>query len=91
MSKVARPKPIMRYFVAGAEVDGEAFWQAIRDLGGQATITAHPPKPLQSGYRLTPAGEAALDAAEREQEAEHQAQKDRDREPERWPTGRAGR
>jgi hypothetical protein len=81
----------MRYYVAGEEVDGEAFWRAIRRLGGTATVVAHPPKRV--GYRLTPAGAAALDAAEQEQEARHQAAKDQAREPGRWPTGtgRAGR
>jgi hypothetical protein len=59
----ARPKPVLRFYVEGQEVDGEAFWRAIRDLGGQATITAHPPKPLREapGYRLTEQGRAALE------------------------------
>ena len=64
----SRPKRELRFYVEGQPVSGEAFWQALRDLGGQAVVTAHPPRPLEpgeSGYRLTPAGEAAL-AQERE-------------------------
>jgi hypothetical protein len=59
----ARPKPELRFYVEGREVDGEAFWRAIRDLGGRATITAHPPKPLEPGYTLTEQGRAALERA----------------------------
>jgi hypothetical protein len=59
MKRSARPKPVLRFYVAGEEVSGEAFWQAIRDLGGQATITALDPK-----YRLTDAGRAGLERAE---------------------------
>ena len=40
MAKVARPEATLRFYVEGQEVDGEAFWRAIRDLGGRATITA---------------------------------------------------
>jgi hypothetical protein len=63
MSTVARPKATLRFYVEGREVDGEAFWRAVRALGGRATITAHPPKPLegQGGYRLTERGRAALE------------------------------
>jgi hypothetical protein len=64
----APPKRVLRFYIEGRAVTGEAFWQAIRDCGGQATITAHDPKPLEAGYRLTEAGEAAL-AREREQGA----------------------
>jgi hypothetical protein len=59
----ARPKPVLRFYVEGREVDGEAFWRAIRDLGGRATITAHPPRPLEPGSTLTELGRAAPERA----------------------------
>jgi hypothetical protein len=52
---------VLRFYVEGQEVDGEAFWRAIRALGGRATITAHQPEPLEPGYRLTERGRAALE------------------------------
>ena len=68
MSKIARPgrpERVVRFYVEGREVDGEGFWQAVRDLGGQAVVTAQDPKPVEPGYRLTDEGRAAL---RREQE-----------------------
>jgi hypothetical protein len=57
------PRRIVRLYVEGAEVTPEQFWQAVRDLGGRATITAHDPQPLREepGYRLTELGRAALE------------------------------
>jgi hypothetical protein len=57
-----RPRPVLRFYVEGQEVDGEAFWRAIRDLGGRATITAVPPRALREDprYTLTEPGRAAL-------------------------------
>jgi hypothetical protein len=55
---------VLRFYVEGKPVSGEAFWQAVRDLGGQATITAHPPKPLEAGYRVTERGRKALERRE---------------------------
>jgi len=60
MDKVARPERVMRYWVAGREVTPEQFWEAVRELGGRAVVDALDPKPLEAGYRLTPAGEQAL-------------------------------
>jgi hypothetical protein len=51
---------VVRFFVEGEPVDAETFYDAIRAAGGQALVTAHDPKPLEPGYRLTPAGEAVL-------------------------------
>lgn len=67
MEKVARPtrpEPVIRFYVEGQEVDPEGFWQAVRELGGQAVVTAHDPKPLEPGYRLTDEGRAALGRAQ---------------------------
>jgi hypothetical protein len=71
MPTVARSKPDLRFYVEGREVDGEAFWRAIRDLGGRATITAHPPQPLREepGYTLTERGRAALAQPRRGEDA----------------------
>jgi hypothetical protein len=63
----------LRFYVEGREVDGEAFWRAIRDLGGRATITAHPPQPLEPGYTLTEQGRAALRRTEAQQRREEEA------------------
>jgi hypothetical protein len=62
MSKVAgRPKPIMRYFVAGAEVDPEGFWKAVQALGGRAVVeTVDPAEMPERRARLTPLGEVAV-------------------------------
>ena len=57
----ARPKPELRFFVEGRPVSGPEFWEAIRRAGGQALVTAHDPKPLEPGYRLTELGRAALE------------------------------
>ena len=65
MQKVARrPRREVRFYAAGVEVTPEQFWAAVRLAGGVATIVAHDPQPAESGYRLTPAGEAALRRAE---------------------------
>ena len=58
----ARPEPVVRFHVEGREVDELAFWEAVREQGGQAIVTTHPPAPPRGElrYRLTPAGEAAL-------------------------------
>lgn len=56
-----RPKAVVRLFVEGVEVDAEAFWQAVREMGGQAVVTAHDPKPLEPGYRVTEQGRKALE------------------------------
>jgi hypothetical protein len=64
MKPSARPTRVVRFFVEGEPVDAETFYEAIRAAGGQALVTAHDPKPLEPGYRLTPAGRAALRRAE---------------------------
>jgi hypothetical protein len=56
----ARPERVVRFYVAGELVSPEGFWEAVRAAGGTATVVAHDPKPAERGYRLTPAGEAAL-------------------------------
>jgi predicted AlkP superfamily phosphohydrolase/phosphomutase len=68
MEKVARPEPVVRFHVEGQEVDELAFWEAVREQGGRAIVTTHPPAPPRGElrYRLTPAGAAAL---RQEQEA----------------------
>jgi hypothetical protein len=63
--RTARPERITRLYVEGREVDLEAFYEAIRDRGGQAVVTAHPPKPLRAqeeevGYVLTDLGRRLL-------------------------------
>jgi hypothetical protein len=46
----------VRFYVEGRAVDARAFWEAVRRLGGQATVEALDPEPA---YRLTPKGRAA--------------------------------
>ena len=65
MEKVARPERVTRFYVAGREVDPEQFWEAVRLAGGEATVVAHDPKPLQereedARYTLTELGRRAL-------------------------------
>jgi hypothetical protein len=69
MATVARPERELRFYVEGRLVTGEEFWQAVRDLGGTATVVAHPARPLRGdgAYRLTAKGQAALSAAQREE------------------------
>jgi hypothetical protein len=69
MKPSARPTRVVRFFVEGEPVDAETFYEAIRAAGGRALVTAHDPEPLQGepGYRLTPAGEAALAQQRREE------------------------
>jgi hypothetical protein len=56
---------VVRFYVDGQAVTPEQFYEAVRVAGGQALVTAHDPQPLQEepGYRLTPAGRAALAGA----------------------------
>jgi hypothetical protein len=56
----ARPERQLRFFIEGRPGTGEQFWQAVRDLGGQAVVTAHDPRPMASGYRLTELGRLAM-------------------------------
>jgi hypothetical protein len=63
LAEPSRPRKLeYRWFIAGAEVDPEAFWAELRRLGGRAVVEAVD----VSAYRPTAKGEAALRRTEGE-------------------------
>ena len=53
----------LRYFLLGREVPQDAFLEALAARGGRATVEVFEVPSDRGGYRLTAAGEAAVEQA----------------------------